>query len=80
VRQQTARRTTCDQGFGGSVMAYRLAEDGLRVCLVEMGKAYPPGSFPHSPYRMRILGRLPAQPAEDAKQRVRASGELQRAE
>jgi hypothetical protein len=45
-----------------------------------MGKAYPPGSFPHSPYRMRILGRLPAQPAEDAKQRVRASGELQRAE
>jgi cholesterol oxidase len=39
-------------GFGGSVMAYRLAEAGLRVCLLERGKAYPPGSFPRSPYRM----------------------------
>ncbi len=40
-------------GFGGSVMAYRLAEAGLRVCLLERGKAYPPGSFPRSPYRMK---------------------------
>jgi cholesterol oxidase len=40
-------------GFGGSVMAYRLAEGGLRVCLLERGKAYPPGSFPRSPFRMR---------------------------
>jgi cholesterol oxidase len=40
-------------GFGGSVMAYRLAEAGLRVCLLERGKAYPPGSFPRSPYQMR---------------------------
>src|SRR5919202_562727 len=40
-------------GFGGSVMAYRLAEAGLRVCLLERGKAHPPGSFPRSPYRMR---------------------------
>jgi cholesterol oxidase len=40
-------------GFGGSVMAYRLAEAGLAVCLLERGKAYPPGSFPRSPYRMR---------------------------
>jgi cholesterol oxidase len=36
-------------GFGGSVSAYRLAEAGLRVCLLERGKAYPPGSFPRSP-------------------------------
>src|SRR5947199_9033968 len=36
-------------GFGGSVMAYRLAEAGLSVCLLERGKAYPPGSFPRSP-------------------------------
>lgn len=36
-------------GFGGSVMAYRLAEAGLRVCLLERGKAYPPNSFPRSP-------------------------------
>ena len=39
-------------GFGGSVMAFRLAEAGLRICLLERGKAYPPGSFPRSPYRM----------------------------
>src|SRR5918994_129794 len=40
-------------GFGGSVMAYRLAEAGLRVCLLERGKAYPPGEFPRSPNRMK---------------------------
>src|SRR2546423_12927592 len=40
-------------GFGGSVMAYRLAEAGLNVCLLERGKAYPPGSFPRSPYWMQ---------------------------
>jgi cholesterol oxidase len=37
-------------GFGGSVMAYRLAEAGWRVCLLERGKAYPPNSFPRTPY------------------------------
>jgi cholesterol oxidase len=36
-------------GFGGSVMAYRLAEAGMRVCVLERGKAYPPGSFPRTP-------------------------------
>jgi cholesterol oxidase len=36
-------------GFGGSVTAYRLAEAGRRVCLLERGKPYPPGSFPRSP-------------------------------
>jgi cholesterol oxidase len=40
-------------GFGGSVMAYRLAEAGLTVCLLERGKAYPPGSFARSPYWMK---------------------------
>jgi cholesterol oxidase len=40
-------------GFGGSVMAYRLAEAGLDVCLLERGRAYPPGSFPRSPGEMR---------------------------
>jgi cholesterol oxidase len=39
-------------GFGGAVTAYRLAEGGLRVCLLERGKAYPPGSFPRIPYDM----------------------------
>ncbi|HEV7242233.1 MAG TPA: GMC family oxidoreductase [Thermoanaerobaculia bacterium] len=39
-------------GFGGSVVAYRLAEAGMRVRLLERGKAYPPGSFPRSPAGM----------------------------
>jgi cholesterol oxidase len=39
-------------GFGGSVTAYRLAEAGLRVCVLERGKVYPPGSFPRSPAKM----------------------------
>lgn len=33
-------------GFGGSVTAYRFAEAGRRVLLLERGKPYPPGSFP----------------------------------
>jgi cholesterol oxidase len=37
-------------GFGGSVMAHRLAEAGLKVCVLERGKAYPPGTFPRSPW------------------------------
>lgn len=40
-------------GFGGSVMAHRLADGDLDVCLLERGRAYPPGSFPRSPYEMR---------------------------
>lgn len=40
-------------GFGGSVVAYRLAEAGLRVCLLERGRPYPPDSFPRTPHRMK---------------------------
>ena len=40
-------------GFGGSVMAYRLAKAGLDVCLLERGKAWPPGSFPRSPLALK---------------------------
>jgi cholesterol oxidase len=36
-------------GFGGSVTAARLAEAKWRVCLLERGKSYPPGSFPRTP-------------------------------
>jgi len=39
-------------GFGGSVTAYRLAQAGLRVCVLERGKAYPPESFPRRPRDM----------------------------
>jgi cholesterol oxidase len=37
-------------GFGGSVMTQRLSEAGMSVCLLERGKAYPPGSFARSPW------------------------------
>ncbi|MEO7421420.1 MAG: GMC oxidoreductase [Ornithinibacter sp.] len=36
-------------GFGGSVSAYRLAEGGRSVVVLERGRSYPPGSFPRSP-------------------------------
>jgi len=39
-------------GFGGSVMAYRLADAGLKVCVLERGKPYPPGSFARTPADM----------------------------
>lgn len=39
-------------GFGGAVTAYRLAEAGWQVCLLERGNAYPPRSFPRSPYQL----------------------------
>jgi cholesterol oxidase len=40
-------------GFGGSVMAYRLAKAGRKVLVLERGKAYPPGSFARTPEQMR---------------------------
>lgn len=39
-------------GFGGSVAAYRLAEAGRSVLVLERGKAYPPGGFPRRPREM----------------------------
>jgi cholesterol oxidase len=39
-------------GFGGSVSAYRFAEAGKRVCLLERGKAWAPGQFPRSPHEL----------------------------
>jgi cholesterol oxidase len=36
-------------GFGASVLAFRLAEAGQRVCVLERGHPYPPGSFPRDP-------------------------------
>ena len=35
-------------GFGGAVAAHRLTKAGLRVCLFERGRSYPPGSFARS--------------------------------
>ncbi|HEX8093708.1 GMC oxidoreductase [Jatrophihabitans sp.] len=39
-------------GFGGSVVAERLSAAGLDVCLLERGRAYPPGSYPRTPNGM----------------------------
>jgi cholesterol oxidase len=39
-------------GFGGSAVACRLAQAGWRVCVLERGKPFPPGSFPRTPNGM----------------------------
>ncbi len=35
-------------GFGGAVAACRLAQAGIRVCVLERGRRYGEGSFPRS--------------------------------
>jgi cholesterol oxidase len=43
-------------GFGGSVVAQRLASDPERpwnVCLLERGGYHPPGEFPRTPYEIK---------------------------
>jgi cholesterol oxidase len=40
-------------GFGGSVTAARLAAGGKRVCVLERGRSYGPGSFPRTPWEMK---------------------------
>ena len=39
-------------GFGASVAAYRLADAGRSVVVLERGRSYPPGSFARNPYEM----------------------------
>ncbi len=51
--QTTYDAVIVGSGFGGSVMAYRLAKAKLDVCLLERGKLWPPGSFPRSPYALK---------------------------
>ncbi|GAB3983085.1 hypothetical protein GCM10029978_088590 [Actinoallomurus acanthiterrae] len=39
-------------GFGGAVAAYRLADAGLSVVVLERGQEYPPGTFARTPAQM----------------------------
>lgn len=41
-------------GFGGSVLALRLAQAGRSVLVLERGRSYPPGEFPRSPLQASI--------------------------
>jgi cholesterol oxidase len=48
-------------GFGGAVAAARLAQAGRSVLALERGRAWPPGSFPRTPWE---LGRATWDPSE----------------
>jgi cholesterol oxidase len=43
-------------GFGGAVTALRLAKAEWRVCVLERGRPFPPGSFPRTPHKLATDG------------------------
>lgn len=54
--QQDYEAVVVGSGFGGSVAACRLAEGGMSVCVLERGRAWPPGTFPRTPLDMATKG------------------------
>jgi cholesterol oxidase len=57
VQVESVDPVVVGSGFGGSVVACRLAEAGRPVCVLERGKSYPPGSFPRRPAGPREMAR-----------------------
>jgi cholesterol oxidase len=53
VRRDQFDAVVIGSGFGGSIVALRLASAGNRVLVLERGQPYPPGSFARSPNGMR---------------------------
>lgn len=47
-------------GFGGSVSAFRLAEKGYRVAVLEAGRRYRPPDFPRTSWNLRRFLWVPA--------------------
>ena len=79
---ETVDAVVVGSGFGGSVAAYRLADAGRSVVVLERGRAYPPGSFPRTPSATarELLGarRGPARPVRRLELRGHRRPGLQR--